>query len=68
VFCRDGAARYGEPGPPWLWQEAGRSAGETADLDLYLTNETDGIRFTQLDRRHFNRINTPNPNRRSPRR
>jgi hypothetical protein len=61
VVCRDGSAGYGEPGPPGLWQEAGRSAGETADLDLYITHETNGIRFTQLDRQHLNRTKYAEP-------
>jgi non-homologous end joining protein Ku len=41
----------------------GRFPGETscltlvwAVLDLVITNETNGIRFTQLDRQHLNRV------------
>ena len=41
----------------------GRFSGEDscltlvwAVLDLVITNETNGIRFTQLDRQHLNRI------------
>jgi putative transposase len=46
----------------------GRFPGETscltlvwAVLDLVITNETNGIRFTQLDRQHLNRIRYHDP-------
>jgi putative transposase len=46
----------------------GRFPGETscltlvwAVLDLVITNETNGIRFTQLDRQHLNRTRYHNP-------
>jgi non-homologous end joining protein Ku len=32
-----------------------------AVLDLVITNETNGIRFTQLDRQHLNRIRHHDP-------
>jgi hypothetical protein len=32
-----------------------------AVLDLVITNETNGIRFTQLDRQHLNRIRYYDP-------
>ena len=46
----------------------GRFSGEDscltlvwAVLDLVITNETNGIRFTQLDRQHLNRIRYHDP-------